>query len=64
MRKAYINAISESTKTECLEWLVRLDNENDNLREEREKLVAALRLGRGAEDHLARQALLREIGEE
>ena len=26
-------------------------------------LVAALRLGRGAEDHLARQELLRDIGE-
>ena len=31
---------------------------------ERAELIAALRLGRGAEDHLARQALLRKLGAE
>ena len=31
---------------------------------ERAELVAALRLGRSAEDHLARQALLRKLGAE
>ena len=36
--------------------------EYPRLMAERAELVAALRLGRSAEDHLARQALLRKLG--
>ena len=45
-------------------YIVHACNAYPRLLAERAELVAALRLGRSAEDHLARQALLRKLGAE
>ena len=45
-----------------LSEVISFRSDNARLLAEREQLIAALRLGRSAEDHLARQALLRKLG--
>lgn len=42
MSKAYINALSEGSKREILEWLVKVDAENDALRERIKTLETVL----------------------
>ena len=46
MNKAYINAISDGSKRECLEWLIKIDAENDRLKEESVILSAILNQAR------------------
>ena len=54
----------ERTAMECVAMNERQARNFAKCQAERAELVAALRLGRGAEDHLKRQALLAKLGAE
>lgn len=45
MTKAYINALSESPKGEILDWLIKVDAENDELRQKLETVKRDLLKG-------------------
>lgn len=44
MSKAWINALSEGSKQEMLEWIVRLDTQNDKLRYACEYAIQSMQL--------------------